>query len=88
MDQGVKLEFLTKYPPLQSDGELEWEEQDAPAVGAGEARPGNDADEPRVGGVRPVPPPPPSIRVRDGPEIRLRLGGKSAIVTNNTTLRI
>ena len=48
MDQGV---ILGKYPPLQSDGELEWEEQDAPAVRAGEARPGHDADEPRVGGV-------------------------------------
>ena len=87
MDQGVKLQFRGKYPPLQSDGELEWEEQDAPAVRAGEARPGHDADEPRVGGVRHVPPPrpPPPIRVRDGPEIRLRLGGRSAIVIINTT---
>ena len=75
----MKLEFRRKYPPLQSDGEFWREEQDAPAVRAGEARPGHDADEPRVGGVRPVPPPPPSIRVRDGPEIRLRLGGRSPI---------
>ena len=81
----MKLQFLGRYPPLQSDGELEWEEQDAPAVRAGEARPGHDADEPRVGGVRHVPQPQPPIRVRDGPEIRLRLGGRSAIVIINTT---